>query len=616
MTASEKPRREKVTATSAAPLEEALAKLRDLLPAIFSEGKIDEEKLRTILGESLDARAERFSFTWAGKRDALRMLQVPSRATLVPAPEESINFDSATNVFIEGENLEVLKLLYKSYFGRVKMIYIDPPYNTGGDFVYPDNFADPLGYYLELTGQRDTNGALLTSNTETGGRFHSNWLTMIYPRLFVARQLLRDDGVIFVSIDDTEIHNLRQVMNEVFGEENFVATVVWKRKRGRDNSAKWFSKSHEYLLVYAKDIANLETNLLDLDEETIRAYKNPDNDPRGAYRLLGVWARGTQGGVRYDFTSKSGQYFAERLWLLGKPKLVALDDEDKLVFHGDKVYRKLFITENRGKIPETIWDATSNAANAADEIKSIFGAIVFDTPKPIPYIREMLRIATSKDDLILDFFAGSGSTAHAVMVQNEADGGTRRWICIQLPERVSEESKAHRLGHTTIADIGKERIRRVVSKLAKEKRGRLDLSGGTDDMANGMRVYKLSPSNLKLWNGVAGQEPQDYIEQMKLHTDPIVDGSEPESVVWEIALKEGFSLTSRVTRRTEGNNAFWQINDDRGRGAFWICLDDEVTKEAVGKLNLTSTDLFVCRDSALTDTVAANLALQCQLKTI
>lgn len=349
--------------------KENIAAMKQLFPEIVTDGKVDFEKLRLILGDEIETSDERYNFTWHGKNQAIRLSQTPSMGTLRPCKEDSVNWDTTKNLYIEGDNLEVLKLLQRSYFGRIKMIYIDPPYNTGGDFVYPDDYSDTVSNYLQITQQISGDGSKLSSNTESDGRFHTNWLNMIYPRIKLARNLLSDSGSIFISIDDNELDNLIKICNEIFGESNKIACVVWKRKRGRDNSAKWFSKSHEYLLVYAKNKEYFTTNYLDLDEETKQAYRNPDNDPRGPYRMLGTWARGTQGGVQYDFTDKNGQYFSSRLWLMSKDKLTQLDLEDKLIVRGDNIYRKMFIFENKGKIPETLWDHTSNAANASDEIK-------------------------------------------------------------------------------------------------------------------------------------------------------------------------------------------------------------------------------------------------------
>jgi adenine-specific DNA-methyltransferase len=289
--------------------EEQLARLKELFPETFAEGQVDFEKLRATLGDLVDDRPERYTFTWAGKRDAIRLLQTPTRATLVPCREESVNFDETQHVFIEGDNLEVLKLLYKPYFGRVKMIYIDPPYNTGNDFIYPDNFADPLATYLQLTGQQDAEGTLLTSNPETSGRYHSAWLSMMYPRLFLARQLLREDGVIFVSIDDHEVHNLRLLMNEVFGEENFIATVIWQKVYSPKNTAKHFSEDHDYALVYARSAEVWRPNLLPRTAASNARYDNPDSDPRGPWKSGDLTARNYYSEGQYEVVSPAGKRF-------------------------------------------------------------------------------------------------------------------------------------------------------------------------------------------------------------------------------------------------------------------------------------------------------------------
>ena len=379
--------------------------------------------------------------------------------------DESRYFDTTENLYIEGDNLEALKLLQKDYNNKIKMIYIDPPYNTERKFIYNDTFR----------------------NKRKKECRHSGWLNMMYPRLKLARDLLRDDGVIFISIDENEYDNLKKICDEIFGEQNFVANIIWKRKRGRDNSARWFSKSHEYLLVYAKQKSHFNTNYLALDSETIKAYKNPDNDPRGEYRMLACWARGTQGGVEYDFLSKSGQYFSKRLWLFSKENLTKLDKNNRLIIKGDNIYRKLFISENKGKTPETLWDNVSNAANASDEIKSLFDKIIFDTSKPIPYINQMLKIATENDDIILDFFSGSSSTAHAVMQLNAEDGGKREFIMVQLPEECPEKSEAKKEGYDNICEIGKERIRRAGDKILKDNKDK----EGIEKLDIGFKVIKI-----------------------------------------------------------------------------------------------------------------------------
>ena len=448
--------------------EDKKNKLKELFPEVFSEDKIDFEKLKLTLGEEITDSEERFGLQWPGKKDCFKVIQEPSIGTLKPCKEESISWDTTENIFIEGDNLEVLKLLQKSYYGKIKMVYIDPPYNTGGEFIYPDRFQENLDTYLAYTGQVNDEGKKFSTNSETTGRFHSNWLNMIYPRLFLARNLLKNDGVIFISIDDNEVDNLKKVCNEIFGEENFISCVVWKRKRGRDNSAKYISKSHEYLLIYSKNINNLEFNKLDLDKETLKAYKNPDNDSRGPYRTLGVWARGTQGGSKYSYTNNDGEFYDERLWLMKEENLRKLENEKKLIFNGDKVYRKLFLNENEGNVSDSLWDDMSNAANAADEIKKIFGEIIFDTPKPIPYLIKMLKIATNSNDIVLDFFSGSCSMAHAILEENKNELMNRKFIMIQLPELLDQKSSAINLGFKTIADIGKNRIRRVINNISSE----------------------------------------------------------------------------------------------------------------------------------------------------
>lgn len=493
---------DKFTFKTADGVDVNLEKLSRAFPEVITEtvgedGKIrrvaDFEKLKMLLGDSAAERPQEFyEFTWPGKNEAIFEAAKATTKTLRPCPEESKNWDTTQNLYIEGDNLEALKILQEAYLGKVKMIYIDPPYNTGKDFVYRDNFHKSAeeGKADESVRDEETDNNLF-QNTESNGRFHSDWCSMIYPRLKLARDLLRDDGVIFISIDDNEVHNLRKICDEIFGESNFVAQVIWKRKRGRDNSAKWFSKSHEYLIAYAANKESFTTNFLELDEETKKAYKNPDNDPRGNYRMLGTWARGTQGGVEYDFRSKDGIYFPRRLWLMSKESLEQLDKENKLVFKGDNIYRKLFIYENKGKIPETIWDGTSNAANAADEIKKIFDGIIFDTPKPIPYIQETLKITTQANDIILDFFSGSATTAHACMQLNAEDGGNRKFIMVQLPEVCAPDSEAAKAGYKNICEIGKERIRRAGEKIKAEH------ATTAPNLDIGFRVLKIDESIMK-----------------------------------------------------------------------------------------------------------------------
>ena len=525
-------------------------KLVQLFPEAVAEGKIDWQRLQATLGKAVDL-GERYGLDWKGKSDVFATIQEKTVQTLHPDRANSVDWDTTGNMFIEGDNLAALKILHKAYYGKVKMIYIDPPYNTGNDFIYNDDFKQTRRSYETEAGITDDEGNVVRDDglrTNTGGHKHSNWLNMMYPRLFLARNLLRQDGVIFVSIDDNEVHNLRLMMNEIFGEEDFLAQIVWQRKRGKDNSAKFLSRNHEYLLVFARSIDNLNFNRLELDETTLKAYKNPDNDPRGAYRLLGVWARGTQGGSKYEFKSKTGQVFSERLWLVNKESMTRLDEEGKLVCSpsSDKIYRKLYVSENSGNIPETIWSDASNAANAADEIKKIFEFQIFDTVKPIPYIKRMLQLTTDDNDIILDFFSGSGTTAHAVAELNAEDGGNRRWICVQLPELTDEKSEAYKAGYHTIADIARERIRRADAKIRASQADKLASRDVPLDL--GFRAYRVDDSNFKQWNELVS-DPEEIRQQALESIDPLEPNATDDDILTEVLLKRGISPLVTIEQR-------------------------------------------------------------------
>lgn len=656
---------ESVEQTSPDIIAEQVDRLKDLFPEVVSEGKVDFEMLKTMLGEIVDDRAERYSFTWAGKRDAIRLLQVPSRATLKPCPEESVDWETTGNVFIEGENLEVLKLLYKSYAGRVKMVYIDPPYNTGKEFIYTDNFADPLNTYLQLTNQADSEGNLLTSNPETSGRYHSAWLSMMYPRLFVARQLLRVDGFIVVSIDDTEFYNLRRMLNEIMGEENWIATLVWDRNR--KNDAKFFSIGHEYMLVYAKDKQFLRQNNTILRStkegvEEIREYftelrkKHKDNwgqiesDLREFFRTLDdddpkkplsrfnkVDARGPYrddrdiswpggGGPSYDvahpITGRACKV-PRRGWVF--PTLERMREEiekGNVAFGPDETTvpsLKSYLFENVTQVMRSV--IFSYAQKATQEFDVLFGGHhVFDNPKHYADLSQIVEYLTDENDLILDFFAGTCPTAHAVYDVNLKCKSYRNFICIQLQEPVNKKEasgkNALELGYKTIADIGKDRIHRVIDNIHHDAQGQQPLLIEHEYQGDfGFRVFKLGESNYRQWVGVGEKDDEAYAEQMSLFTDLLKPGWVPEDVIWEVALKEGYSLSSLIENLSEiTGNQVWRITDpDRGQ-SFYISLDDVLKEATVQAMRLNKEDLFVCRDAALTDEMAVNLALQCKLK--
>ena len=544
---------------------------------------VNFDLLRQMLSGDVVEGDEVYEFTWVGKKAAIVEANKPIRKTLRPCKEDSVNWDTTENLYIEGDNLEVLKLLQESYLGKVKMIYIDPPYNTGNDFIYRDDFKQSADEYEGDLGVYDDDGNRMFKNTDSNGRFHSDWCSMIYSRLMLARNLLRDDGVIFISIDEMEHDNLKKICDEIFGESNFVSDIIWKRKRGRDNSARWFSKAHEYLLLYSKNKELFNTGYLELDEETKKAYKNPDNDPRGDYRMLGCWARGTQGGVKYDFTTKEGLYFPERLWLFNKENLTKLDKDNKLIIRGDNIYRKMFIYENKGKIPETLWDDVSNAANASDEIKKIFDGIVFDTPKPTPYIKRMIEIATDKDATILDFFSGSATTANAVMKMNAEDNGNRKFILVQLPETISENSNATKAGFENICEIGKERIRRAGAKIKEEN--------PNVDFDSGFGVFKLDESNMK----DIFYAPAEYDQNMLSGLESNIKEDRTDlDLLFGCLLEWGLPLSMPYTSEVISGCTVHTYNE----GDLITCFDENIPDEVVKTIAKRQPLRAVFRDSS------------------
>ena len=544
---------------------------------------VNFDLLRQMLSGDVVEGDEVYEFTWVGKKAAIVEANKPIRKTLRPCKEDSVNWDTTENLYIEGDNLEVLKLLQESYLGKVKMIYIDPPYNTGNDFIYRDDFKQSADEYEGDLGVYDDDGNRMFKNTDSNGRFHSDWCSMIYSRLMLARNLLRDDGVIFISIDEMEHDNLKKICDEIFGESNFVSDIIWKRKRGRDNSARWFSKAHEYLLLYSKNKELFNTGYLELDEETKKAYKNPDNDPRGDYRMLGCWARGTQGGVKYDFTTKEGLYFPERLWLFNKENLTKLDKDNKLIIRGDNIYRKMFIYENKGKIPETLWDDVSNAANASDEIKKIFDGIVFDTPKPTPYIKRMIEIATDKDATILDFFSGSATTANAVMKMNAEDNGNRKFILVQLPETISENSNATKAGFENICEIGKERIRRAGAKIKEEN--------PNVDFDSGFCVFKLDESNMK----DIFYAPAEYDQNMLSGLESNIKEDRTDlDLLFGCLLEWGLPLSMPYTSEVISGCTVHTYNE----GDLITCFDENIPDEVVKTIAKRQPLRAVFRDSS------------------
>lgn len=504
---------------SQSPIDEKIKVLRALMPEVFDEGKIDWEKLKAILGENIRFANERYVLNWAGKSDAFRIMQQQTSATLTPCREESVEFDTTQNLFIEGENMEVLKVLQKSYFGKVKMIYIDPPYNTGNDsFIYPDKFSESKEDYLRRVGDKDEEGymtreGLFRKNSKENGQYHSNWLSMMMPRLYLAKNLLREDGVIFISIDDNEVHNLRLLMNEIFGEENFVANIIWQHSIQPKGYLEKFSVHHNHILCYSKSM-DYELSPLQRTEENNKSYSNPDNDPNGPWRSGDVRNALYRPNLIFDIISPHGNIIkpCANGWRWSKETIDEKIKTGEIIFSADetRIIRKIYLSNVSGRTPETIWFAkeVGSTRDAMNELKELFNDSPFDTPKPTKLLKRMLELTNEKDSIILDFFAGSGTTAHAVMQLNKEDGGNRKFICVQLPELCEENSEAYKAGYRTIADISKERIRRASAKIRAEieteqakQQGQLSFeeTSAQPTMPDlGFKVFKLSSSNFGL----------------------------------------------------------------------------------------------------------------------
>lgn len=531
-----------------------ITKLKSLFPEAFNENGIDFDVLKQLLGENVDEKEERYGLNWHGKRQARQLALTPSRGTLRPCKDESVDWDNTKNLMIEGDNLEVLKLLQKSYTGKVKLIYIDPPYNTGKDFVYPDNFQDNMKNYLEITGQTE-DGARLSTNTETSGRYHTDWLNMIYPRLKLARNLLKEDGVIFISIDDAEVDNLKKVCSEIFGEENFVANIVWQKKYSPQNDATYFSDMHDHILVYAKQRKNSKNDsngwnidFLPRSDEQNAAYKNPDNDPRGVWKSVDLSVKTYSKANDYSITTPSGRIVtppASRCWQVSEKRFAKLCKENKIWFgeNGNNVPSiKRFLTEVQdGVVPTTWWSYKECGHNqeAKQELKKLMEgeSVFFDTPKPLRLLDRILHLATTNDknSIILDFFAGSGTTAHATLNKNIADSGSRRYIAVQLPEKIDDE-KYH-----TISELTKERLRRAGKKV------REDNPEWKGDV--GFRVFKLDTSNIRPWEATA----ETLSEQIDAYVSPILEGRSEEDLLTELMLKRGIDLSVNIeTRQFDG----------------------------------------------------------------
>jgi len=591
---------------------ERLEELKGIVPEAFADGKVNWEALKEALGEHLEfdePQAEHFGLFWPGKREARRLTASPSRGALLPVQGEGVNEKTTGNFFIEGDNLEVLKLLQKSYAGSVKMIYIDPPFNTGNDSVYRDDFRDPINVYLKWAGHLGANGKLLTTNTRADGRFHSNWLSMMYPRLRLARTLLREDGLIFVSIDDNEAGNLRALLGEVFGDEGFVAQLVWKSRQSEDTRAKTgVSVDHEYIMCFRRsDVAALRGTDKDLSK-----FSNPDSDPRGPWRsadLTGLATRDRRPNLHYDLIdprTKINYGCPPKGWRFEPATMAAKIADGRVLFPADPSGRprhKLFLNEMRShykNMSSIILEPTTT--DGTREINGLLGDGIVDFPKPSALIEMLIRQSCEDDDIILDFFAGSCPTAHAVLRLNHEDGGQRKFIMVQLPEPMK------RGNYKNIAEVGKERIRRVIKNLKREAK---------PDENLGFRVLKLGQSHFRVWQDYTGGDPEQLQALFDRAQDPLQKGWTPEGLLVEVMLLEGFPLDATVEDLLASkSNSIQVVESARCNHRLLICFDKRIEDGTVDGLTLKYQDVFVCFDTALTDQAKQRLADRCTLKTI
>ena len=570
-------------------VDENIAKIGALFPNCLTERKnengevgyaIDFDMLKQELSSVIvEGNEERYQFTWPDKKKSILLANAPIAKTLRPCQEESVDFDTTENLYIEGDNLDVLKLLQETYLGKIKMIYIDPPYNTGNDFVYNDDFAEDADTYLANSGQFDAEGNRLVQNTESNGRFHTDWLNMLYPRLKLAKDLLSEDGVVIISIDDNELRGLRNLCDEIFGEVNFVANVVWQKIHSIKNDARYFSENHEYAVIYARNIETIKVGLLPRTAEMNERYKNPDNDPRGPWQSGDLVASGERSNGHFIIKSpKTGKEFdvpQGKHWVYSQENLQKLVADNQIWFGADGnsfPRKKRFLSDVQdGRTPSTLWLAEEVGHNqsATREVKALFDdEKYFDFPKPIAYIKQFAQLLSTKDCIVLDFFSGSATTAHAVMQLNAEDGGSRKFIMVQLPEETDSKSEAYKAGYKNICEIGKERIRRAGAKIKEES----PLT--TQNLDTGFRVLKLDSSNMK----DVYYTPADYeMSMFDTLADNIKEDRTPEDLLFQVMLDLGVLLSSKIEETTIAGKKVFNVAD----GFLMACFDENVSEEAI-----------------------------------
>jgi len=604
-----------MTGNSLNILQDNLEKLNQLFPELFAENQLDWEKLKAAFSDDINFANERYVLNWAGKSDAFKILQVPTTATLKPVIEESINFDTTENIFIEGENLEVLKVLQKSYYGKVKCIIIDPPYNTGSDsFIYPDRFKENKADYEKRIGDKDEEGYLMKEglfrkNSRDSGHFHSNWLSMMYPRLFLAKNLLKDDGVIFVHIDDNEVHNLRLLMNEIFGEENFLISMIWHRRQNADNRNENFaSTDHEYVLSYSKNsLFSFKGKKIDTTK-----YKNPDNDERGPWAsidLSGLATKDQRPNLHYDLidpnTGVSYPPNPKRGWSKSKATIEKMIEGKEVLFPSNptgrprqKKFLKDLQSEQTGISSILKKEEVGFTTNGTQAFSELFEGRYFAFPKPVNLIKKLLQQSLNENEIVLDFFAGSGTTAQSILELNNEDNTKRKLILVQLPESTDESSEAYQAGYKTIADISKERIHRVIKKIEREKTDKSDMFDN-DKQDLGFKVFKLSPSSFKVWRGDEITE-ENLAQQLDAFANPVEKHSQEKNILYELMLKAGYLLTAKVVPI----NNYYSI--DNGELIIAVAGIDAGTVQQIiaarPKKVITLDNLFTGNDQLKTNT--------------
>jgi adenine-specific DNA-methyltransferase len=644
--------------TSVDVTAERLEKLKELFPEAFTEGKVDFERLRQALGDVVDTGRERYGLSWAGKADAIRAVQTPSVGTLIPVPEESVSFETTENVFIEGENLEVLKLLQKSYHGKVKMIYIDPPYNTGNEFIYPDDYRDPLKQYLRVTGQVSEKGVRLTTNTEISGRYHSNWLSMMYPRLFLARNLLQDDGVIFISIDDNELSNLLSLVDEVFGEENRVAILVWEKKKKGSFLSKTITNVKEYIVVVAKrkdaGFAGLIGQIISSPEtypcinasnsREIRRippgiasrYREPDVTlEKGAIISVGTMNMVLHSDLVISSNRLSQELLIEGNWRYSQELMEEYARHGELYITQD-LYLRRIVTEPRMKMLKDLLPRVGEGGKAGSRIESVQNLLadgwgtnedgneelrllmgvqnLYDYPKPTKLLAKLIASTGDKNALVLDFFAGSGSAADAVLQLNRLDNGNRRFVMVQLQEPAPQDSAAYAAGYKTVSQIGLERCRRAIRGLS-EQRSSLEFTARQNPEDLGMRAFQLASSNFKIWEGQkAPQDAKGLAEQLKLYADHVLEERSKQDILYELVLKAGLPLTAKIEEKSVTSKTVYSVAD----GLFLICLEDEVTAGLLRGMTELKPQQVICLDRAFrgNDQLKTNTVLEMKQRKI